>query len=563
MPNLNAEQHFAQAPLSVDTESSVFDRSTNWKGTFNAGKLIPIFVDEALPGDVYNGKITELIRQTSLISPVMDNLRADTSVFFVPNRMLWEHWKEFCGENDISAWTQTTQYTIPKLDCGHTTALSTDDTIRSIGDVPHCMGIPMPTTYGVSAGNFSVNALPFRAYRKIWNEYWRDQNTQDPKLINYGDTETDYSYYSLLPVNRVHDYFGSALPDTQKGEAVSVALSGFANVWPTSDANKNINTTASNLNTLGISSYGILWKNSTNTNIGANNYIGTASAGNNGNSGTLGSSTMSGARPIPANLILDGDANADNFGVDINSLRVAIATQRLLETLAVGGSRYVEVIKSLFGITSPDARQQRPELIAWDSQYINTQEVTQTSETGSTPLGTQGAYSKTISDGCTFNYSCTEHGYIMAFVCIRHNRSYSQGINKMWYRSEFTDFYNPLFAHLGEMPIYTRELDAQHAGVNDIFGYQEAWADYRFKPSISCGLLDPTVTGTLGTVWTYTDRYSEKPILSDSWMQEGDEAVASTQAVQNQPQFLADIYISLKHQRPMPVYAVPELTAGL
>lgn len=588
MPNLNAEQHFAQAPLSVNTESSVFDRSTNWKGTFDAGQLVPFLVDEALPGDVYNGKITELIRQTGLIAPVMDNLRADTAVFFVPNRMLWEHWKQFCGENDVSEWTQTTEYTIPTLDCAMTTTVGQNTVqLRKTGDVPHCMGIPLPFnntgavyTYAKTMGNYNVNALPFRAYRKIWNEYWRDQNTQAPKLINYGDTETDSSYYDLLPVNRIHDYFGSCLPSTQKGDAVAVALTGFANVFPTSDSSKNLKLLDSDTQSLDsrISSGGILWKNANDGTIAANASIGTASVQNNGNSGSMNGSGYTAARPIPANLIIDGELNADNLGVSIESLRVAIATQRLLETLAVGGSRYIEVIKSLFGITSPDARQQRPELIAWNSEYINTQEVTQTSETGTTPLGTQAAYSKTISDGTTFNYSCTEHGYLIACVCVRHNRSYSQGINKMWYRQSFTDFYNPLFAHLGEMPVYTREIFAgtpsvQGNGTGDqpIFGYQEAWADYRFKPSINCGYLDPSVYLTMGKIWTYGDVYGSAPTLSDSWMQEGNTEVANTQAVHyldaNQsvpaPQFLADIFISLKHQRPMPVYSIPELTAGL
>lgn len=597
MSNMMTEQHFSQAPLSVDAKSSVFDRSTNWKGTFKAGKLIPIFVDDALPGDVYNGKITELIRQTSLIAPVMDDCRVDTSVFFVPNRMLWEHWKEFCGENDVSAWTQETQYYMPTLDCATGGTIDGVTYARSEGDAPHCMGVPLPWYYdndpdsatygqnvpytnGISAGNFKVDAAPFRAYRKIWNEFWRDENTQDPKLISYGDTETDYSYYDLLPVNRFHDYFSSCLPDSQKGNAVSVALTGFANVYPTGDSSTNLSN-ASWLNAIGnnvISDGGILWKNATGTNIAANASIGTASVQHNGNSGSSNSTGYTAARPIPSNLIigyspnLQDPSDADDLnhlGIDIESLRVAIATQRLLQTLAVGGSRYIEIIKSLFGITSPDARQQRPELIAWDSQYINTTEVTQTSETGSTPLGTQGAYSKTLNSGCSFNYSATEHGYLMAFICVRHSRSYAQGINRMWFKREFADFYNPLFSALGEQPVYKKELyvgAGRDSALNpQIFGYQEAWSWLKYKPSITCGLLDPTVQGTLGTVWTYTDRYvnGTAPTLSDAWMQEGDTEIESTQAVQNQPQFMADIHIALKHQRPIPIYCIPQLEAHL
>lgn len=336
MPNLNAEAHFAESPLGVDIGRSTFDRSHNWKGTFNAGKLNCVLVDEILPGDDVAMRVSEIVRMTTPLVPTMDDCYLDLYSFFVPYRLVWEHWKEMNGENNTTSWIQTIPYTVPTIQAY--------GSFRKVGDLAHQMGIPPITTTPVNVPTMTysqVHVLEMRSYRKIWSDWFRDQNTQVPKLVNMGDTETfdpNDSIFDLLPVDRVHDLFGSCLPGPQKGAAVQIALSGFANVYPTLDSNKNLNTNTS-LNTW-ISSGGILWKNSANSNIAANAYIGTASLSNNGNSGTENGGTVSNARPIPSNLIV-GDGHGMSLGIDVNELRLAVQTQRILEKLSIGGENPV------------------------------------------------------------------------------------------------------------------------------------------------------------------------------------------------------------------------------
>lgn len=303
---------------------------------------------------------------------------------------------------------------------------------RTVGDLGHQMGIPPYQTPPESGQQYDyIHALELRGYRRIWNDWFRDENLQSPKLINTGDTEIDTSLFALLPVNRIHDYFGSCLKDTQKGQAVRIALSGFANIFPTDDSTKNLDVTKSY-----VSAGGIRWKNINGNDIGANSNLGTAALQDNGNSGSVSSTGFTGARPIPSNMILDGKISFDenDFGVDVNTLRLAVQTQRILEKLAIGGSRYTEFVRAMFGVISPDARQQRPELLGHHRHIVRMTEVPQTSPqiSGSTPLGNVGAYSKTANSGLFFKKSFTEHGTLFLLYCIRHNRSYSQGIPRQF-----------------------------------------------------------------------------------------------------------------------------------
>lgn len=553
MPNLNAEAHFAESPLGVDIGRSTFDRSHNWKGTFNAGKLNCVLVDEILPGDDVAMRVSELVRMTTPLVPTMDDCYLDLTAFFVPYRLVWSHWKEFNGENNSSAWIQPTTYTVPTINAF--------GTHRSVGDLGHQMGIPPVTSPSMTTTYQYVHALELRSYREIWNTWWRDQNTQAPKLVNTGDMESDTTLFQLLPVDRVHDMFGSCLPGPQKGAAVQIALSGFANVYPTSDSTKNLSVADPRWSSK-VSTGGIYWVQSTGSSLGSNYNLGTAAVQNNGNSGSVSSTGFTGPRPVPSNLIV-GDGVGNSFGIDVNELRLAVQTQRILEKLSLGGSRYVEFCRAMFGVISPDARQQRPELLGHKRVHIRSNEVVQSAptETGLTPFGTVGAYSKTVNNDFAFKKSFTEHGTLFVLACIRHNRSYSQGIPKMFSRKTFGDFYLPALAHIGEQPVYKWQIyaDGNTVSDTDIFGYQEAFCELRFKPSINTGLMDPAVTGTIGNIWTYGDVYSAAPTLSDSWMQEGDTEIYRTLAVQNQDQFIGDFYFDYKHTRCMPVYSVPGL----
>lgn len=565
MPNLNAEAHFAQSPLGVDIKRSKFDRSCSWKGSYNAGKLNCMFVDEILPGDTVDMKVSRLDRMTTPLFPVMDDAFIDQYFFFVPNRLVWSHWKEFNGENNSSAWIQPTTYVIPTIDAS--------DSSRAYGDLAEQMGVPLPFSGG-GVDYFNVNSLPFRAYRLIWNDWFRDQNTQVPKLVNTGDIETDTTLFSLLPVNRIHDRFGSALPGPQKGEAVNIALNGFLHVYPSdthSLGESSFMTKFDGPDDFVLNDFGLNW-------AGYSSSSGSLSPVKSGNnlaftlyndgSGThrtyVASASLGSAATnvIPYNLVA-GQGAQDTLGIDVNTLRLAVQTQRILEKLSIGGSRYTEFVRSMFGVISPDARQQRPELLAHRRVHVRMNEVTQNSPTldNTTPLGTVGAYSKTVDNNLAFTHSFTEHGYLFGLFCVRHNRSYSQGIPKMFSRKTFGDFYLPALAHIGEQPIYTYEIfaDPDTVDSSEIFGYQEAWSEYRYKPSINTGLLNPQNAYGIGDVWTYGDYYTESPTLSDEWMQEGDDAIQRTLAVQDEDQFIGDVYFSYQHTRCMPVYSVPGL----
>jgi hypothetical protein len=447
--NRNSNSRFAQAP-QVDIQRSTFDRSSGHKTTFNAGKLVPIYVDEVLPGDTFEMKTSAIIRGSTPIFPVMDNANLDIYFFYVPNRLVWNHWKEFNGENTTSKWEQTMEYSIPQM----APPLANNSTPAGWekGTLADYMGIPTQVGPGASQANpqYTVNHLPFRAYCLIYNEWFRDQNLQDPVLIDTGDSQTNGRHLipetepieyqiqaalkgaNLLPVNKYFDYFTGALPEPQKGPDVLLPLGSTAPVI----------TMTTDITGVTGSSPSLRFASNNPINSQANLVVTPTGTGK----GTLNHTTANidvlNGNLIPANLY----ANlTEATSATINELRLAFQLQRLYERDARGGTRYIEIIKSHFGVTSPDARLQRPEYLGGERIPINIDQVIQTSGTmeGTTPQGNTGAYSLTGNQGSYFKHSFVEHGYVLGLACVRTEHTYQQGLEKIWNRKNRFDFYWP------------------------------------------------------------------------------------------------------------------------
>lgn len=571
--NRNSNSRFAQAP-QVDIQRSTFDRSSGHKTTFNAGKLVPIYVDEVLPGDTFEMKTSTIIRGSTPIFPVMDNANLDIYFFFVPNRLVWDHWKEFNGENTTSKWEQTVEYSIPQM----APPLSNGSVVGwEKGTLADYMGIPTLVGPGASQTNpeYSVNHLPFRAYCLIWNEWFRDQNLQDPVLIDTGDSQTNGSHLvpennpnktavyqaalsgaNLLPVNKYFDYFTGALPEPQKGPDVLLPLGSVAPVITNNETNKITSNAA------------MIFSAPQTGETGSNHILfiqkGTGGASTNQGRLVAGNQNASGGditQIVPQNLVADlGNATA----ATINELRLAFQLQKLYERDARGGTRYIEIIKSHFGVTSPDARLQRPEYLGGERIPINIDQVIQTSGTmeGTTPQGNTGAYSLTGNQGSYFKHSFVEHGYVLGLACVRTEHTYQQGLEKIWNRKNRFDFYWPALANIGEQAILNKEIFLQpsNATNEEAFGYQEAWAEYRYKPSRVSSAFRSNVTGSLDA-WHYADYYEKLPKLSAEWIEETYKNVDRTLAVQStlEDQYIADFWFKCKCTRPMPIYSIPGL----
>ena len=556
--NRNTESHFSQAP-QVDISRSVFDRSCQHKTTGNFGKLIPFYVDEVLPGDTFSVDTAFVCRMSTPIYPVMDNASLDMYYFFVPCRLVWEHWKEFNGENNTDYWTQTEEYTIPQL-----TAPSGGWQKGTIADY---MGIP------VGVEDLSVNALPFRAYALIYNEWFRDQNTQEPVVISIddassagsnGDPSTDPTLAELgaLPLTacKFHDYFTSCLPEPQKGDPVTLSVMKDVEVVPSSDFNGAGFVVAKG---------GDGWDGK-GSRIGFSNIAPFLSLVGVAKSDWSNSSTVS-MQNITASFdhsrntsnVLDFVAKTSELAATtVNELRQAFAIQRLLERDARGGTRYTEVIRAHFGVTSPDARLQRPEYLGGKRVPIQINQVLQTfGSENDNPLGQTGAFSLTSDADSSFTYSATEHGYIIGLVVARAEHSYQQGIERMFNRKRRFDFYYPALANIGEQAVLNKEIFAQGTSEDDeAFGYQEAWAEYRYKPSRVSGAFRSNYAQTLDS-WHYADDYDRLPTLSSGWIVEPITNVDRTLRVPSstEDQLIFDFYLKLHCARPMPVYSIPGL----
>lgn len=565
---------FSDAP-AMYMRRTKFDRSHVYKTTFDAGKLIPVFVDEVLPGDTTRMSVNYFARLATPIKPIMDNIYLDWFFFFVPNRLVWEHWQNFCFEQEDP--DDSTDYVIPIVSA---TGNSDNAYIGSLWDY---FGLPVNTS-----GNLSgVSALPFRGVYLIYNEWFRDENLQKSVKIQKGDTnevlnsaraaeQPSWVFTSgtsivpglaCPPRGKRHDYFTSALPWTQKGPGVSIGLAGTASIVdPTPGTGYLLHSTDNQL--AAVSAYGGDASSSGGRRITQGS--GSISFNRNGDTdfstiggfagNTSGSITMS-SQAASAYLGNDSYVDLDTSSIfTINSLRTAFQMQKFYERLARGGSRYTEVLRSFFGVVSPDARLQRPEFLGSFTKMVNVNPIAQTSATDDTsPQGNLSAYGVTAAKFHGFTKSFVEHGYIFGFVCARADLTYQQGINKMWLRSTVYDFYWPTFAHLGEQAIELREIYAQGTESDTIvFGYQERYAEYRYKPSQITGKFRSSVTGGNLDVWHLSQFFSNAPTLNEEFITEN-PPVKRIIAVQDEPEFLLDIGFRYTTVRPMPMFGTPGL----
>lgn len=543
MPSRNAESRFSQLPRA-EINRSTFDRSHSVKLSFNAGDLIPFYVDEVLPGDTFNLATSKVIRMPSLITPIMDNFYLDTYFFFVPNRLVWNHWREFNGENTQSAWLPTTEYEVPQITSPATTGWN-------IGTIADYMGIP------TGVPGLSVNALPFRAYSLICNEWFRDENLTDPLVTPTDDSVvagTNGTNYitdvakggAPFRVAKYHDYFTSCLPAPQKGPDVTIPVLGDSPVV----AKSAVHPVES-----GVPLH--LIRADTQQPVGVSAPLGvSASSGGLSYYGNAITDPMNGL--VLDNLWATGSATV----ATINQLRMAFQIQKMYEKDARGGTRYIEILKAHFGVTSPDARLQRPEYLGGNRIPITINQVLQQSQTTeSSPQGTPVGQSLTSDHHGDFSKSFVEHGFIIGLMAIRYDHTYQQGLERFWSRRDRFDYYWPVFANIGEQAVKNKEIFAQGKEEDDeVFGYQEAWADYRYRPNRVCGEMRSQSSQSLD-VWHLADDYETLPALSDAWIRENpqtvDRVIAVTSAITHQ--FFADVYVSCRSTRPMPLYSVPGL----
>ena len=635
----NVESHFQQLP-KAKVQRSIFRQPHDIKTSFNAGELIPFLCKEVLPGDTFQPITAKVVRCQTMLTPIMDNMYLDTYYFFVPNRIIWNHWNEFCGENTQSPWAPTTKYKIPAIKPilwreykNADPAGGVDDTaienFAGVSSPTGVCGFPQysigdylgyPTKIGADTGTIGkegdhwkdttvrFSALPFRAYAKVCNHFFRDENLTDPLLIPDDDGDVtcatmDTSYVSGVAlggkpfkVSKYHDYFTSCLPSAQKGDPVSIPISVDLDIPMSPVVTTDVINPATNYSPSGngvplvFSALTQFEKNSAgewNLKDGAyvNEFLTDIS---NQNYCTTSDETVSNGKvpndwqyfapdsvpvdtnlpTMPVNLVsLGGSASAESYSFDINQFRLAYVTQCFLERLARGGSRYGELVLSLFGVSNPDSRLQDPEYLGGNRCPIQVEEVVNTAQTGQDFLGDVGAKCQTNDVHYDFIKSFTEHGILLGLMCIRYDHSYCQGINRSFTREDFLDFYNPVFANLGEMPVYKHQLyaspstlTADEKGIPPVFGYQEAWADYRFSPNLCTGEMRPNADQTLAQ-WHLAEVYDKPPTLSDEWIREDakviDRVIAVDSSVANQ--FWADIFVQLTVTRAMPMFSIPGL----
>lgn len=561
--NRNNERHFNQVP-ETHVSRTRFRRDQNILTTFDAGKLIPFYVDEVLPGDTFSIDTAAIIRMTTPKYPVMDDAYIDFYYFYCPNRILWDNFKHFMGEADDTPWMPTKTYKVPKIiitndEGGAARGYPDENTILDY------MGVPTKAIQAGKEGRIDINALPVRAYVKIWNEFFRDQNVGNPAVLNTGDEDEEYQAGSgnesevseetilkyahkggyCLPVNRFHDYFSSCLPYPQRGPEVEIGIAGKAPVRVTNNSGQDAKDR--------------IWLNGSGGAtpfIENNNYLQNPVK----NAAQINGASASGS--TDANIATLATDLSEVTGITINQLRQAFAVQHYYEALARGGSRYREQVRALFGVSISDKTVQIPEYLGGGRYHVNMNQIVQTSgqeADNGTPIGETGAMSVTPINESSFTKSFEEHGFVIGVMCVRHDHSYQQGLERFWSRSDRLDYYFPQFANLGEQPVKKKEIMVTGTNKDDeTFGYQEAWAEYRMKPNRVSGKMRSNAEGTLD-FWHYADNYKDVPTLSQEWMKEGKSEIARTLIVQNEPQFFGAIRVMNKTTRCMPLYSVPGL----
>lgn len=546
-----------------------FNRDQTILTTFDSGKLIPFFVDEVLPGDTFQVDTTAIIRMSTPKYPVMDDAFIDFYYFYAPNRILWDSFKHFMGEVEETPWMPTKEYAVPQIKINGTTEKPAPNE-KSILDY---MGVPTKIDKP-----FTVNALPIRAYVKIWNEFFRDENVDNAAVLKTDSADVTYNFEeeatetlekdlknavlggNLLPVNKYHDYFTSCMPYPQRGPEVALPMQGNASIIPYVDFDLTkeavaYGTATSKTSPWEYSGFSQGWmelgEGSTKTLTGVpkedNKYYWTSILPNEGEKSQF--------------AYLAADLSSVTAAT-INDLRNAVAVQQYYEALARGGSRYREQVRALWNVTISDKTVQIPEYLGGGRYQVNVNQIVQTSgqqTENDTPIGETGAVSVTPIRESSFTKSFEEHGFVIGVACVRHNRSYQQGLERFWSRRDRLDYYVPQFANIGEQPVKKKEIMLTGETTDEeTFGYQEAWADYRMKPNRVSGLMRSNATGTLD-FWHYADNYDTVPTLSQEWMAEGKAEIARTLIVQSEPQFFGAVRVSNKTTRRMPLYSVPGL----
>jgi len=519
--NSPSYKQFVEVP-HADIQRSTFDRSHGVKTTFDAGELIPVYADEMLPGDTFSCKLTAFARLATPIHPTMDNAFMDTHFFSVPLRLIWDDFEEFMGETKTytasgsARLDETPDFTAAVPVAPTITAGGSGEAEGSLADY---LGVP------TKVAGLEFSALFSRAYTLIWNDWFRDENLQKPATL-LTTSGADATSYEILNRGKRHDYFTSALPWPQKGQDVTLPLGTSAPV----------NTDADLADRLFVYS------------TEESGYKGMYTDG-----GDLKLDSVAGTETDSLYADL-----SDATAATINQLRLAFATQKFLERQARSGSRYIEVIKGHFNVTSPDARLQRPEYIGGGSSPVNISPVAQTSSTdATTPQGNLSAIGTSVISGHSFTKSATEHCILIGLVSVRTALTYQQGLNRMFSRATIYDYYWPTLSTIGEQAVLNKEIYADGSAADDtVFGYQERYGEYRYKPSLVTGRFRSNATTSLES-WHYAQEYSALPVLGQSWIQQGKANVQRTLAVATEPQFIFDSLFKLRCTRPMPVTSVP------